>query len=126
MMDDMNSIVRAVSRITLVLLSVMFLGWALLPDYRLIIAGFILGLVIGWFNLGYLSKKVRDLVNLVVTQEKKRFSFGFFTRMCMVLLVVMFGVKVEHFSLEAIIIAMFIPQILTIPVSIVIGLRNEK
>ncbi|GGH32714.1 ATP synthase subunit I [Paenibacillus segetis] len=125
-MIDMNSIVKVVNRVTLLLLSVMFLGWALLPDYKLHIAGFILGLLIGLFNLGYLSRKVQGLVNYVVTTEKKSLSLGFLTRLCMTLLVVMFGVKIEHFSLETIIIGLFIPQLLTIPVSIVIGLRSKE
>lgn len=124
-MDDMHSIVRAVSRITLMMLSALFLGWAFLPEYRPFIVGMILGLVAGLTYVRYLSIKVRGLVELVVSQEKKRFSFGFLTRMCLILLVIMLAVKLEQVSLIGTIIGLFVPQLLTIPTSIYIGLRNK-
>jgi hypothetical protein len=121
----MHSIVRAVSRITLIMLSALFFGWAFLPEYRPLIVGMILWLVAGLTYVRYLSIKVRGLVELVVSQEKKRFSFGFLTRMCLILLVIMLAVKLEQVSLIGTIIGLFVPQLLTIPTSIYIGLRNK-
>lgn len=125
-MDDMNSIVTAVSRITLFLLSALFLGWAFLPEYRPLCSGLILGLVAGLVCVRFLSAKVRGLVNLAVSQENKKFSFGFVTRICLVFVTAMVAAKLEQVSLPGTIIGMFVPQLLTIPASIVIVLRNKS
>lgn len=125
-MDDLNSIVTAVTRVTLLMLSALLLGWAFLPVYRLFFGGLILGLTFGLVYVRFLSAKVRGLVNLVISQQQKRYSFGFLTRMCLVLIAVMCAVRFEHFSIGATIIGLFIPPILTLPAGIVIGLRNKS
>ncbi|GIO35255.1 hypothetical protein J41TS12_01160 [Paenibacillus antibioticophila] len=125
-MDDLNSIVTAVTRATLLILSATLIGWAFLPAYRLIFGGLILGLVFGLVYVRFLSAKVRGLVNLVISQQQKRYSFGFLTRMCLVLIAVMFAVRFEHFSIVSTIIGLFIPPLLTLPAGIVIGLRNKS
>ncbi|MEF2968186.1 ATP synthase subunit I [Paenibacillus sp. M1] len=125
-MDDLNSIVMAVSRITFLMLSVLFLGWAFLPEHRPVCIGLILGLTVGLVYVRFLSGKVRGLVNLVVSQEKKRYSFGFVTRICLVFVTVMIAAKLEQVSMISTIIGLFVPQILTIPASIVISLRNKS
>ncbi|WP_110930999.1 ATP synthase subunit I [Paenibacillus bouchesdurhonensis] len=124
-MDDLGSIVTAVFRITILLLSALLLGWAVLPEYRPILAGLILGLVIGLIYVRFLSFKVRKLVQLVMSEEQRRFSFGFITRICLVFIAVMVAVKFEQVSLITVIIGIFVPQLLTIPVSIFIGIRNK-
>ena len=93
-MDDLNSIVSAVTRTTFFILSALFFGWAFFSDYRPILSGLILGLAVGLVYTRFLSMKVRGLVEHVVSQQKKRFSFGFLTRICLVLLVIMVAVKV--------------------------------
>ncbi|RCX19126.1 ATP synthase protein I [Fontibacillus phaseoli] len=125
-MDDLNSIVTVVSRITLLMLSALFLGWAFLPEHRPLCNGLILGLAAGLVYVRFLSAKVRGLVNLVVSQEKKRYSFGFITRICLVFVTVMIAAKFEQVSMIGAIIGVFVPQILTIPASIVISLRNKS
>ncbi|WP_106767288.1 ATP synthase subunit I [Paenibacillus faecalis] len=121
-----TSIVNAVTRVTLILLSALFMGWALFEGYRPIFIGLILGLIGGLVNVRYLSLKVRQLTHLVLHQEGRRFSFGFVTRLCIAFLCVMFAVKFEQVSLGATISGLFIPQLLTIPVSITIILRNKN
>ncbi|MBU5670907.1 ATP synthase subunit I [Paenibacillus brevis] len=125
-MDELSSIVTAVTRVTLLILSAMLIGWAFLPMYRLIFGGLILGLTFGLVYVRFLSAKVRGLVNLVVSEQQKRYSFGFLTRVCLVLVAVMFAVRFEHFSIVSTIIGLFTPLILTLPAGIVIGLRNKS
>lgn len=125
-MDDLNSIVTAVSRITLLMLSALFLGWALLPEHRPLCNGLILGLAAGLVYVRFLSSKVRGLTSLVVGQEKKRYSFGFVTRICLVLITIMIAAKFEQVSITGAIISLFVPQILAIPAGIVISLRNKS
>lgn len=124
-MNDLTSIVNAVSRVTLLLLSALLLGWALSPDYRPILSGLIMGLAAGLFNVRFLSIKVRQLAQLAVSQENRRYSFGFITRLCTGFLIVVIAAKLEQVSLGATIAGLFIPQLLTIPVSIMFSLRNN-
>ncbi|GGF95879.1 ATP synthase subunit I [Paenibacillus aceti] len=125
-MDNLNSIVAVVTRMTFLMLSVLFLGWAFLLDFRPIISGLILGLVGGTVYTRYLSMKVHGLVEFAVSQEKKRFSFGFLTRVCLILLVTMVAVKLEQVSVISAVIGFFIPQLLTIPVGLVLGARSKS
>jgi len=125
-MDDLNSIISATTRTTFLILSALFMGWAFLSDYRPIITGLILGLAVGLVYTRFLSMKVRGLVEHVVSQQERRFSFGFLTRICLVLLVIMVAVKVEQVSVLGVVIGLFVPQLLTIPISIVIGARNKS
>ncbi|AZK45865.1 ATP synthase subunit I [Paenibacillus lentus] len=124
-MDDLGSIVKAVFRITFLLLFALLFGWAVLPEYRPILAGFVLGLAIGLIYVRFLSFKVRQFIQLVVSEEQRKFSFGFITRICLVFIAVMVAVKFEQVSLITVIIGIFVPQLLTIPVSIFIGIRNK-
>lgn len=125
-MDDLNSIVSAVTRTTFLILSALFIGWAFFPDYRPMISGVILGLAVGLVYTRFLSMKVRGLAEYVISQQEGRFSFGFLTRICLVLLVIMVAVKVEQVSVFGVVIGLFVPQLLTIPISIVIGARNKS
>lgn len=96
------------------------------PEYRPDISGLVLGIVGGLFNVRFLSIKVRQLVDLAVSQERRRFSFGFVTRLCIAFLIVMMAAKLEQVSLGATIIGLFIPQLLMIPVSIIVSLRMKN
>lgn len=124
-MNDLTSIVNAVFRVSLLLLSALFLGWALYPEYRPIFMGLIMGMAAGLFNVRFLSMKVQQLAHLAVNPEAKKFNFGFITRLCIGLLIVIFAVRLEQISLGGAIAGLFIPQLLTIPVSIVFSFRNN-
>jgi len=123
--NDLTSIVNAVFRVSLLLLSALFLGWALYPVFRPIIMGLIMGMAAGLFNVRFLSMKVQQLAQLAVDPKPKKYNFGFITRLCIGLLIVIFAVKLEQVSLGGAIAGLFIPQLLTIPVSIVFSLRNN-
>lgn len=96
------------------------------PEYRPEISGLILGMVGGLFNVRFLSIKVRQIADLAVSRERRRFSFGFVTRLCIAFLIVMIAARLEPVSLAATIVGLFIPQLLTIPVSIIVSLRTKN
>lgn len=127
-MADITSIVNGVTRVTLILLALLFLGWAIYPLYRVELMGFIAGCVVGLFNVRYLAVKIVAVSDIAMhpDQPRKRFKFGFVTRICLVLLVVMAGVKFEQIALWSAITGVFAVQLLTVPVSIVISLRNKQ
>lgn len=101
------------------------MGWALHHETRAVTLGMTLGLLAGLVNFRYLALKVRRVTEAVAKQEKSSFSLGFATRISFGILVTMFSVKYEHFSLEATIIGLFIPQLLAIPVGIYLGIKNK-
>lgn len=125
-MDQLHSITVTVTRITIIILSALFMGWAFLPAHRTILSGVMLGLVVGLVNTTYLSNRVRRLAQIVVTQENSRFSFGFLTRMCLVVFTFAVAFRLDTLSMEATICALFVPQLLTIPVGIFVSLRNKS
>ena len=125
-MNDLTAvIVNGVTRAAILLLSALLMGWALLPEHQPVFAGLILGVVGGLFNVRFLSIKVKQLADLAVSQERRRISFGFVTRLCIVFLMVMVAAKLEAVSIGATIAGLFIPQLLTIPVSIIVSLKNK-
>lgn len=127
-MADLASIVNGVTRVTLILLALLFLGWAIYPLYRIDLMGLIAGSVVGLFNVRYLATKIVAISDIAMQADRprKRFNFGFVTRICLVLLIVMAGVKFEQISLWSAITGVFAVQLLTVPVSIVISLRNKQ
>lgn len=125
-MANITSIVNVVMRVTIILLALAFMTLALYPEYKPHCIGFIIGCSAGLMNINFLARKVIKLADVVVTQSSKRFSMGFLTRMCVVLLVALFAYKFEQMSLWSAIVGMFLVQLLIIPVSIVLSLRQEK
>ncbi|GGN93359.1 ATP synthase subunit I [Saccharibacillus kuerlensis] len=124
-MNDLTPIVNTASRIILLLLSVLIFGWALFPDYRPVFSGLVLGVVAGGFNVRFLSSKVQELGMLAMNPEGKRYNFGFLTRLCISVLVVAVAARFDQVSLVSAVVGLMIPQLLTIPVSIVVSIRNN-
>ncbi|MBO2944754.1 ATP synthase subunit I [Paenibacillus sp. F411] len=125
-MNDLTSIVGAVTRISYLIMAALFLGWAVYPEFRPEFAGGILGMTAGLFNFRFLSLKVRQVAQMAVDNHDKRLSFGFITRLCIGVLIAAVAIKLEQVSLGAAVAGLFIPQVLTIPVSIVFSLRNNQ
>lgn len=125
-MNDITSILNAVTRVALLLMSLFLFGYAFLPEYRSESIGLTLGLAAGMINVRYLAMKIQQLAQLAVQTEKKRFNFGFLTRMCIALLVVMIAVKFEQVSLVFTIIGLFVAQLLVLVVALVINLRQKQ
>lgn len=124
-MDNMTPIINTVTRVTLVLMAGLVMGWALHHETRAITLGMTLGLLAGLVNFRYLALKVRRVTQSIANKEGNAFSLGFVTRICFGILVTMFSVKIEHFSLEATIAGLFIPQLLAIPAGIYLGIKKK-
>ncbi|WP_438348810.1 ATP synthase subunit I [Paenibacillus sp. FA6] len=124
-MDNTISIVKTVTRLSLLMMSALLVCWVLCPDYRTVTMGMVLGMVVGLVNTSYLSMKIRNLAQAIANNQRQ-FGIGFLTRLSFSILVVMFSVKIEHFSLGATIAGLFIPQVLTVPVAIYLSMRKKK
>jgi hypothetical protein len=124
-MDNMTPMINTVTRVTIVLMAGLVMGWALHHETRAVTLGMALGLVAGLVNFRYLAVKVRRVTQSIASKEGNAFSLGFATRICFAILVTMFSVKIEHFSLEATIAGLFIPQLLAIPAGIYLSIKKK-
>lgn len=124
-MDNMTPMINTVTRVTFVLMAALLMGWALHHETRTVTLGMTLGLVAGLANFRYLALKVRRVTQSIANREGNSFNLGFVTRICFAILVTMFSVKIEHFSLEATIAGIFIPQLLAIPAGIYLSMKNK-
>lgn len=97
-MDNMTPMINTVTRVTLVLMAGLLMGWVLHHETRAITLGMTLGLVAGLVNFRYLAVKVRRVTQSIASNEGNAFSLGFVTRISFAILVTMFSVKIEHFS----------------------------
>lgn len=101
------------------------MGWALHQETREFTLGITLGLLGGLVNFRYLAVKIRQVTQSIANPEKKAFSIGFVTRICLAALITMFSVKIGHLSLVATVSGLFIPQLLSIPVGIYLSLKSK-
>lgn len=125
-MNDLSSIVHAVTRVTFFLLSGSLLVWVLFPEQRPLFLGLIIGLAAGLLNFRYLYIKIHQVSESVVTPGGKRVSFGFLSRMCISLLAIMLAVRFDQVSVGFTVIGLFMVQILAIPISILVNARAKK
>lgn len=121
----MTPMITAVTRMTCVIMAGLLMGWSLHHETRDVTLGMTLGLLAGLVNFRYLAVKIRRVTQAAADREGRGFSLGFMTRICFALLVTMFSIKIEHFSLEATIAGLFLPQVLAIPAGIYLSIRNK-
>ncbi len=124
-MDNMTPMINTVTRLTFAIMAGLVMGWALHHETRTVTLGMTLGLVAGLANFRYLAVKVRQVTESIASNTGNAFSLGFATRICFAILVTMFSVKIEHFSLIATITGLFIPQLLAIPAGIYLSVKNK-
>lgn len=123
-MGDLGAIVNTITRAAFILMSATLFAWILLPDYRANCLGFLIGISIGLVNIRYLAVKVRQLSDYVATNEKKRLSLGFVTRLCFTLIAIMVAVRFEQVALVWTVIGLFFLPVLLIPVSIIHSIKK--
>lgn len=109
-MNDSARFLKTISRSSMVLFAVGIVLWGALPSYRPTVAGLLLGMAASYVNVLYLGMKTRQLSDLVVQGERKRFNLGFLTRASIAVLAVMFAFKSEHVELVTTIIGLFYGQ----------------
>lgn len=123
-MTDMDKIVQAITRVTYLLISVSLLGCVFFPDLRPIMAGFLIGAVIGLINVRYLAIRIHKVTESVVNQESRRFGLGFGIRFLIALLGVMAALRFEQISVEGTAAGLIIVPLLLIPVGIFLSMRS--
>lgn len=123
-MDELAVHLRAVTRIALYFLSGMLLIWALLPNYRPLAAGFILGTAVSLFNAHYTAWKIRQMTRMILEQGRKRFNLGTITRASTSLLAVLISVRWEQVAFSTTLAGLFVAQLVTVVVGIIFNLQE--
>jgi ATP synthase protein I len=113
-MDDLNTHLRTVMRVSLLLMSATLLLWASMVEYRPYAAGFALGLVVSLINTYYLGMKIKQMTILITSQPGKRFNLGFMTRAAMAILVVMLAYQLEGTNVYATVGGLFTSQFIAV------------
>jgi len=121
-MNEFGLHLHKVQRITFLLLSLCFLSWALLPDYRSYCAGLILGVSVSLINARYTAWKIEQVAKMALGETKRKANLGFFTRAAMALIAVIIAIRVEQIELSTTLVGLFVVQ----AVSFVVGIMSVK
>lgn len=124
-MNDLSAHLRVVTRAAIYLFAVSLLLWVLVEPFRPHVAGLILGTLVSLFNAHLLSIKIQQISKAMADNNGKRVNTGFLSRICMVLIAVMIGVKLSHFDLVFTIIGLFLVQLATLLMGI-LSAFNKK
>lgn len=108
-MDEFPLYYKKVLKLLVYALSISFVLWAVLPRFRPIMSGLILGELGGLFNTSFLAWKVRKVIERAVDQNKGRSQTGFITRALVSFLVVLISVHYsQYFNLISTLIGLFL------------------
>ncbi|OXM14178.1 ATP synthase subunit I [Paenibacillus herberti] len=98
----MNEVLKMTKSAILLLLALCLLLWALLPDWRTVAVGCMLGIAAGSFNTVLLRRRVEWIGVMAQGDKPKKASVGMAGRLAMVLLAVMIAYRYpEYVSLPA-------------------------
>ncbi|MDF2960906.1 MAG: synthase-like protein [Paenibacillus sp.] len=122
----MNDQLRPIVRITLLILSVLLLVWAVVPAYRIYIAGFMLGMMISLINAWMLVLKIEAISRNIEQKTEKRVGLGTVSRMCMALIGVMIAIKLPQIDLIFTIIGLFSVQLATLLMGLLFSKKNNS
>ena len=128
-MDDFQAHVKAVLRLSLVLLSFCLVGWLLAGTAKPFYAGLLLGSVVSIINSQYLALKINQASQAVIHKTNRRVNLGFVTRASLALLAIILAAKYEQdISILAVIIGLFLSQLVTLLLGIAswIGIKKKK
>lgn len=124
-MSDLNVHLRAVSRFILFFLSLCLFCWALLPGFRPIAAGLILGALAAWINAWLLFRKVKQISDNAAERGKKRTRFGFLARATVMLFAALIALKVPDVNVIAVLAGYFAAHVATLVMGFV-GIHRGK
>lgn len=128
-MDDFQAHVKAVLRLSLFFLSFCLIGWFVGGTARPFFAGLLLGSVVSVISTQYLAFKISQATHAVIHKTNRRVNLGFVTRASLALLAIILAAKYDQdFSILAVIIGLFLSQLVTLLLGIAswIGIKKKK
>lgn len=126
-MDDFSAHLKTVQNVFLFFLSFCLAAWALLVDYRIYIAGLMLGSLASMINAKYLAWKIHKFTAAVIEQKGRKVNLGFPTRAAIAALAGLVASRYpEHVALITTIVGYFFAQLATLVLGILSIKRPKK
>jgi ATP synthase protein I len=123
-MDEFSSLQQTSLRIWLFFLSAFFLAWAVLPEYRNVVTGIILGTLVSFINARHLAWRVQKLTKALVEKTRASKGLGFGTRAAFAGLVTFFCLR-QGYSVVGFIVGLFFVQMATLLLGIISTRKKE-
>ncbi|MBP2001822.1 ATP synthase protein I [Paenibacillus shirakamiensis] len=123
-MSELPKYRKVLTMLTLYFVALCLLLAALMPSYRSVPQGLILGSVVSWINAYYLGYKVMKVTDAAASgQSARRMGMGFGVRAALSILAVMMTVKLPmYFNVFAVVGSLVLAQFLIL----FIGIRFSK
>jgi ATP synthase protein I len=126
-MDDFSAHLKTVQNVFLFFLSFCLAAWALLVDYRVYVAGLMLGSIASMINAKYLAWKIHKFTNAVIEQKGRKVNLGFLTRAAIAALAGLVAFRYpQHVALTTTIVGYFFAQLATLVLGILSIKRAKK
>jgi ATP synthase protein I len=125
MKDMTEPLLRAVFRASAVMAAVVLMGWAVLPEYRVYTAGFLLGMAFSAINTWYLLMKAKQIADIAEKGGGKRTTSGFVVRAALCVLAVGIAFKKPQFDLAATVIGLFSVNLISVGIGMYVLARNH-
>jgi len=119
-MDELSIRLKTVQRVVIFFLSFCFLAWAVIPGYRPLFAGWIIGTAVSMLNARYLAWKIRTLSDAALEGKRRRGGLGFGTRAAIAVLAIWAVYKFpEHVSIWTTVTGLIFVQLATLLLGII-------
>ncbi|UJF33283.1 ATP synthase subunit I [Paenibacillus hexagrammi] len=126
-MDDFSAHLKTVQNVFLFFLSFCLAAWALLVDYRVYVAGIMLGSIVSMINARYLAWKIFKMSAAVVEQKGRKVNIGFLTRAAIAALAGIIAIRYpQHVALTTTVAGYFFVQLVTIVLGILSIKKSRK
>lgn len=123
-MNDLTAQMRELLRIYCLWVAVCLVLWIVVQDAKSYLAGLILGSSISYINAVHLGRKIVRFSEAVTTNQTKRMSIGFVSRICFVLIAVMLASKLTQFSVLFTIIGFAFAPLVMLVIGIIRGIKS--
>ncbi|RTE08985.1 ATP synthase subunit I [Paenibacillus whitsoniae] len=125
-MDEFSATLKTVQNIFLFFLSFCLAAWAFFVDYRVYIAGIMLGSLASMINARFLAYKINKMAAAAIEQKGRKVTLGFLTRAAIAGFAGLVAVRYpEQVALTTTIVGYFFAQLATLVLGIVSNRRSK-
>lgn len=124
-MDELVVHTKSLLRVSAFFLSSCLIAWIILPDYRTVINGILLGSSVSVLNAIHLSIKVKKLSQMALSGVKKRVNLGFISRLALSVLAVLIAYEFEQFNVISTVASLVFAQFVIFGVGVVRTLKDK-
>ncbi|MGK9252753.1 ATP synthase subunit I [Paenibacillus humicus] len=123
----MNEVLKMTKSAVMLLAAALLLIWVLIPDWRMVAAGCLLGIAAGSFNAFLLRRRVEWIGVMASGEAPRKTGTGMAGRIAMVLLVVMIAYrKPDYFNLPSALASCFAVPFVILVCAFFVNLRRRR